>query len=218
MLSVGTLATGAGAVLGTGAFSSVNADRTASVQVTGDASALLGLEPAPAGSEYAAITDGTVGINIDGTSTGAQGVNQNAVTVIDRLIKVTNNGTTDITVGFIDDLVVERDATYDANPTGWAYAGNTDAYIVLWGPYAAGIPADDAIEKENLTTTGFTGPGGSGLVNDAYAYEYETKGERTAAPGDSLYIGGTIETREETLESGPPSELNDTFTLAAEQF
>jgi hypothetical protein len=218
LIGLGTLAAGGAAVLGTDAFSSVDAERTASIQVAGDASALLELAPAPAGSEYVEITDGTVGIDVDGTSAGAQGVNQNAVTVVDRLIEVTNRGTTEVTVGFIDDLVVERDTTYGSNPTGWAYAGDTDAYIVLWGPYATGIPADDAIEKENLTTTGFTGPGGSGLVSDIYAYEYETEGNRTAAPGESLYIGGTIDTRDDTLAGGPPSELDDTFTLSAEQF
>jgi hypothetical protein len=218
MIGLGTLAAGGAGVFGTDAFSSVNAERTASIQVSGDASALLELTPAAGGSEYVDTTNGTVGINVNGTNAGAQGVNQNAVTVIDRLIKVTNRGTTKITVGFNDDLVVERDTTYDANPTGWAYAGDADAYIILWGPYAAGIPADDAIEKENLTTTGFTGPGGSGLVSDIYAYKYEDEGKRTATPGESLYIGGTIDTRDGTLASGPPSELDDTFTLSAEQF
>jgi hypothetical protein len=135
MIGLGTLAAGGAGVFGTDAFSSVNAERTASIQVSGDASALLELTPAAEGSEYVDTTNGTVGINVNGTNAGAQGVNQNAVTVIDRLIKVTNRGTTEITVGFNDDLVVERDTTYDANPTGWAYAGDADAYIILWGPY-----------------------------------------------------------------------------------
>ena len=210
----------AGTAFATGAFTSAAADRTVSVQVADDTNAMLGLSPAPEGAEYVEITDGTAAIDISGTSAGGQGVNGNAITVFDRLIEVTNNGTTRVTVGFIDDLVVERDA-YDSNPTGWSYAGNGDAYVTLWGPYSGGIAESDKMGPENLTTTGFaSAPSNySGLVNDIYSYGFEDESQRTAAPGESLYLGGIVDTREDTLDDpGPPAQLDDTVTLSAEQY
>lgn len=221
LIGLGAMFTGAIGVVGTGAFSAVEADRTASVNVAGDASALLGLEAVDKHEEYIDTTNGTIGINIDGTDEGAQGVNKNAVTVIDPLIKVTNNGTARITVGFNDALVVERDdPTYNSNPVGWTYAGDEDAYIILWGPYDdenEDFDPDDKITRDNLTTTGFTGSSGSGLVDDSYAYFYEDEEDREIGTGESLEIGCTVDTRDDTLDSGPPSELDDTFTLFAEQ-
>lgn len=92
-------ATAGGVALGTGAFTSVNAERTVSVETASDASALLGIEPGVEGGEYVT-QNGAVGIDITGTQAGGQGVNGNAITAIDQLLEVTNNGTTDVAVGF----------------------------------------------------------------------------------------------------------------------
>jgi hypothetical protein len=85
-----------GLLTGTGAFSSVSAERTVSVNVAGDASALLALEPhqssANGAGGYASTTsNGEIEINFDGVS--ASGVNLNARTVLDRVFNVTNQGT-----------------------------------------------------------------------------------------------------------------------------
>jgi hypothetical protein len=86
----------------------VEADRTVNVQTTGDAGAILGIEaadrPDDTGStpnqsdganenEYVSQTDGTVEINLDGTSEGANGLNQRAITTFRELVTLTNNGT-----------------------------------------------------------------------------------------------------------------------------
>jgi hypothetical protein len=203
--------TGAIGVVGTGAFSAVEADRTASVNVASDANALLGLEAVDKHKEYVETTNGTIGINVEGA-------NKNAVTVIDPLIKVTNNGTARITVGFDSDIARNQDATYDDKsagyPTGWTYAGGSNAYVILWGPY----DDDDDYEKitnENLSNA--TGFDGTGLVDDRYSYEYELKGEREIEPGESLKIGCTVDTEDQSLGGQSPSDLDDTFTVLAEQ-
>ena len=215
LIGVGSLLAGVGGLLGTTAFSSVEANRTASVQVAGDDNALLGIEPVDGADRHVEITNGTVTIDFEG-------INQNAVTVFDRLFKITNNGNDSITVGFDDSLVVERDTTYEKNPTGWAYAGDSKGYLILWGPYQEGIPANDriGIDTDTLTTTGFTGSDGSGLVNDIFGYEYDSEDNRTADPGESLLIGGTVDTRTEVLSKPDdlPTDLDNTFTLVAEQY
>ena len=58
---LGGLFAGAAGLIVTGAFDTAEADRTAEVEVAGDAAALLGIEPVEGpNSEYAEITGGTV--------------------------------------------------------------------------------------------------------------------------------------------------------------
>ncbi|TKX84016.1 hypothetical protein EXE43_21185 [Halorubrum sp. SS5] len=95
---------GGGALLGTGAFTTVTAERTVNVETAGDASAFLGLTPADrdgsGGNEYVdSPGDGTIEItlvNNDDTDGNASGLNQNAKTVFRNLVTITNNGTQDV--------------------------------------------------------------------------------------------------------------------------
>lgn len=85
LVMLGSLIAGAVGLVSTGAFSTVEANRTASVSVAGDANALLGITPAE--NQQYLTGDGTDGtINIDITDPG---VNDNAVTEIDQLLEVT---------------------------------------------------------------------------------------------------------------------------------
>ncbi len=116
VIGMGALASGAAAVVGTGAFSSVSATRDVEVEVADDASAYLRLEgTGGANSEY--VTDngdgGTLTIDLDSdneTSAGGEGVNPDAVTKIDNVFTVENQGTQEVEVdisksGDNDDLV-----------------------------------------------------------------------------------------------------------------
>jgi hypothetical protein len=110
---------GGGALIGTGAFTTVEAERTVSVETAGDANAFLGLEavdraddssatsgtatPSSANqNEYVRETDGTIEINLDGggsdgdSDDNASGLNQNAITTFRNLVAVSNNGTQNI--------------------------------------------------------------------------------------------------------------------------
>ncbi|MFD1570523.1 hypothetical protein [Halorubrum laminariae] len=95
LIGLGGLVAGGGAILSTGAFDTVEAQRTVSVETAGDADALLGLTPAERGdgsNEYVEETEGTISINLDGGA-DADGLNQNAQTTIRNLVTVTNQGT-----------------------------------------------------------------------------------------------------------------------------
>jgi len=114
LIGLGGLVAAGGAALGTGAFTTVTAERTVTVQTTGDANAFLSIQAAnrpnnssspPSNStenEYVSVTDGTVQINLDGSNTdgdseiSSDGLNQNAVTTFRNLLQITNNGTQDI--------------------------------------------------------------------------------------------------------------------------
>jgi hypothetical protein len=103
LIGLGTVAAGAGVVGGSGAFTSVTANRTVNVQTAGDGSAALTLEPTDSSnaSEYVtAPSDGTIQLDLDGTSdnsASSSGLNQNAKTTINDLVKITNNGSQAIT-------------------------------------------------------------------------------------------------------------------------
>jgi hypothetical protein len=97
--ALGVAATGASAAVGTGAFTSVSADRSVSVQVASDSNAFLSLVPGDTG--LVTESGGTLQVNLAGTGTAAEGVNFNAVTQIgsrenpeeDYAFKIVNQGT-----------------------------------------------------------------------------------------------------------------------------
>ncbi|TKX73066.1 hypothetical protein EXE40_01715 [Halorubrum sp. GN11GM_10-3_MGM] len=212
---------GGGALLGTGAFTTVEAERTVTVETAGDADAFLGITPFPdsANADYVtAPADGTVEIDITGEGTDApgEGVNRNAITEVDRLLEVTNNGTQSVAVGFNNQYAIEND-DYGDPPGGWGYAVNDDesAVTVIW---ASPLPSDmeKSLEevRPDLVSTGFTG---STLVDGRIDDEVDKKEDRTINPGESLHIGAVVDTRERTIEEEPiPDQLDGTVSIFAD--
>jgi hypothetical protein len=97
--TVGSLAAGGAAVTGTGAFTSVSANRDVSVEVADDTDALLSFTTANAGpnSQYVKTDGGTLSIDIsdsnDKIAGGGEGINQNATTIIRDMFDIRNQGT-----------------------------------------------------------------------------------------------------------------------------
>lgn len=88
LLGMGAIATGGGAVFGSGAFSSVQADRAVTLNVTDDTTALLGLSANNTDiANDSANGDGTE-LGIDGSS-----LNPSAITEFNNAFDITNNGT-----------------------------------------------------------------------------------------------------------------------------
>jgi hypothetical protein len=85
VIALGGLLAGGGTLLGTGAFSTVTAERSVSLQTAGDANAFLGLEVLD--DAYVEQTDGTIGFDILAEST----------TTFADLVNVRNNGTQAVT-------------------------------------------------------------------------------------------------------------------------
>jgi len=85
VIALGGLLAGGGTLLGTGAFSTVTAERSVSLQAAGDANAFLGLEILD--DAYVEQTDGTIGFDILAEST----------TTFADLVNVRNNGTQAVT-------------------------------------------------------------------------------------------------------------------------
>ncbi|WP_247731178.1 hypothetical protein [Halovivax limisalsi] len=102
VLSGGAIATCGALALGTGAFSSVEAERDVTIDVTDDANAYLSIRPynGPNGN-YATMTDGEMAVDLTGDNgnVAGKGVNTNALTGIANLFTIENQGTQAVDVG-----------------------------------------------------------------------------------------------------------------------
>ena len=120
-------AIGGSALVGSGAFTSVTAERDVEVAVAEDANAFLRLEAAGSSNSEAFVEeeDGTIAIDItetedDGGETLGEGLNPNAETVIDDLFVIQNQGTQEIEVEIDEEFdpieanVLEVDGDEDA--------------------------------------------------------------------------------------------------------
>lgn len=103
-------ASGGAAIVGSGAFSSMQAERGVSVEVVGDKSALLALEPTDGpNGEYASIDDGgmlEVQVSEENDRVEGSGVNPNSWYDLGKVFKITNQGTQSVGVW------IEHDSEY----------------------------------------------------------------------------------------------------------
>lgn len=161
------LASAVAFALGTGAFSSVSAERSVSVNVAGDDSALLSLAPhsGPNGQgAYSTLNNGQLVIEIDGTNTTGAGVNLNALTVIDAVFNITNQGSQSVGV-----------------------------WIVKSGDHPDLITFEDAADAR---------------------FDNSSANATTIAPGDTIEVGITIDTRGASLSPG--DTLLSSITISAD--
>ncbi|MBB6646633.1 LamG domain-containing protein [Halobellus ruber] len=120
--TIGTAAAGASATVGTGAFTSVSADRSVSVQVADDADAFLAMTPSngPNG-EFAETTgDGTIALALTDTDAGGSGLGTDSVYEFDDVFRITNQGTQPVYA-----WATFAGASGDFTPNGT----NTDIYL-----------------------------------------------------------------------------------------
>ncbi len=122
---LGTTVLLGGLLIGSGAFSQVQADRTVSVNTEGDADAALGLD----------VNDSVnhAGVNAANADSGAiqlsfSDVNDNASTYYDDVLDVTNNDNEDITVtAYSNNSAVE---VYTGSDTsGFAFGDSNEATL-----------------------------------------------------------------------------------------
>lgn len=142
LIGLGGVVAGGGALVGTGAFDTVEAQRTVTVETAGDSDALLGLAPADRdpdedGTQNEYVTendDGLIEINLDGNDDqDATGLNRRARTRFDELVDVTNNGTQDVaTLEF--ELAVEDTDNNDAHENAFKIVASDDDGTETFNP------------------------------------------------------------------------------------
>ena len=116
IIGTGALVAGSAAALGSGAFSSVEAERDVTVEVADDNNAYLGLA---AERDDIISDDGddgqlTIDLGSETTNEGGEGFNDEAITEIEGVFRITNQGTQTVGAGFVedeDDPVIFRNMT-----------------------------------------------------------------------------------------------------------
>jgi hypothetical protein len=95
LLGIGTTA-GTGSIVGSGAFTSVSAERNVSVAVANDPDAFLSLGPCDGpNGDYVTVEGGVASIDLSPSNTqvSGNGVNNDAVSVFDDVFEIANQGT-----------------------------------------------------------------------------------------------------------------------------
>lgn len=91
-----------GIITATGAFTTVEAERTATIDVAGDANALLALDPAEGDNgDYATHNDNGL-LEVDMGNALGDGVNKDAKTHVRDVFTITNNGQQDVEITITD--------------------------------------------------------------------------------------------------------------------
>jgi hypothetical protein len=140
-------------VAASGAFTSVQAERTAQVDVAADANAYLGLAPhsGPNGfyaNSNAGANNNQLEINLGAnTNDGGLGVNENALTTADDVFTITNQGTQEVEVYVV---VSSNDNIVDFYQTGGADIEGSASAV----PLAPGDSLDVGVEVD---TRGYSG-------------------------------------------------------------
>jgi hypothetical protein len=177
IIGTGALAAGSAAAVGSGAFTSVQADRSVSVNVAGDDSALLALEPCESSpnGDYASIgEDGQFTLDIPN-------LNGNAFTRIDDVFKITNQGTQPVVV-YIQELGVNTVAADIGVKED--EIDDSDLPTESDGPSGSGIDGPDVYDVSD--------PGGPG---------YNTLGIKIKE-GESVKLGVYVDTSDTNVNDG----------------
>lgn len=170
LAGLGTLAAGSAAAVGTGAFTSVEANRSVSVTTNSDDDAFLAFETGDAtNSDYASgANSGTVSIDLDSDAgVGGSGVNKEGTSQINDIFKIRNQGTQAVVVYVDPSSISSSDRTTSdgfgidpqaSNRPNGDYTNNRDSVadgvaddqISLTGRYS-NPPYEDSAYQEDGT-------------------------------------------------------------------
>jgi len=138
--------TGASAVaVGTGAFTSVSADRTVAVEVADDSSAFLMFDPGLKSSTndaFASYEDGQLILDFDETEVGGEGVNHDAVSQFDQVFKLVNRGTQAVNIWFEHDLPGVTFYRFDPDSNSLDGPSNAKIGLAAGGHMKIGVEVD----------------------------------------------------------------------------
>lgn len=174
MIGAGSTAIGMSALVGSGAFSSVDAERSVSVETTGDADANLALYP---NEDYGGDQEVYVGTDDKETlELTFEDVNRNAVTTFDDLFVVKNNGTQSVYVTVNNDF-----GTQGEDPI-WGSGYGSDGPMDIMNEHGS-IVGGNQHQTEAGSGNIQLGPGESMVLS----VEIDTRGF-----GDDSWKDGTI--------------------------
>ena len=193
LAGLGALASGTAAAVGTGAFTSVRAERNVNVTVAGDNEAYLALDAAI--SDYAEETGDTLELQFDGSNSGqnGQGLNANADTFFQNVFRIENQGTSTIRLQLANDDFSGEGTSIGQFPEGPMVVSYTDEELTGANSQSTPFAASTAPSYWS----------NSGAVTD-----------QDIGPGDDLYVHIGFFMNDDTAElpasaSTDPADIPD---------
>ena len=204
LIALAAIVAALGVVVGTGAFTTVAADRTAEVDVAGDDSALVGLNGL---DEITNNDDGDFTLDLEGEGSG--GLNDEGVTDFGSVLEIANNGQEEVTV-YIDL------ATQDVNPSSvhfYVEDGELSGTpgVASLDSVAASVQnsANDPLSDRSMFDAGNR----YSITYDSETTNVETLGV-TLGAGDAVNVGLLIDLIEQDL--GDDTEVISDITVVAD--
>ncbi|MYL16822.1 hypothetical protein GLW36_09220 [Halorubrum terrestre] len=192
LAGVGALATGSAAAVGTGAFTSVSANRTVNVALADDSNAFVGLEPGD--SELVVQSGSTLQVNLDGTGADGSGANMDAVTTIgdpdnpqtNHAFKIIHQGTQPVLFKM----------NYYITNTGWIQNnGNGQSHMTFEVFGDGGSTAENYPHQSYNNDFSLGQPNGSGFGESGTPYSAPNRGDGYRFnPGDEYYMVMSVNT------------------------
>lgn len=194
LIGVGSLTAASAAAMGTGAFTSVSANREMVVKTKDDNDALLAIESTGSDNADEYVDDSGDAVRIDIESDdGGKGVNDDAYTIIRDLLKITNQGSQEVYVWFegVPDgvSIFHDDGDFPKGESGGDYTGNLNE------PGTGRFQPDDpdASESSNYFKLPDLGPGDS---LDEIGLSVNTNDGEVDFDGDITVVAKTLDEAE----------------------
>lgn len=208
-----------GVAAGTGAFTTAEADRTAEVNVAGDANALVGITEAQNtnGNELVDVggDDGQVEMNLSAAGgQDASGLNEDAATDLGNVLNITNNG--EETIQFKIEV-----ATQDVNPRSVHFYVANDSST----PGSADNADLDTVSQRGFDSDAANGTGNASdrfATTDKYSITSDIENEQGASShvvvelgaGETATIGFAVDLFGQDLSNG--DEIISDVTIIAD--
>jgi hypothetical protein len=135
LVGMGSLAAGGAAVMGTGAFTTITADRVTTVDVVSDPNAYLALTP---NDERAGTQNGELFLDFGNSANGGGGLNPDARNAFHDLFTIRNQGDNKVVVG----IGVNAEETGIGNPSPPTQSQNPSGDGVSYDPNGDGLLGD----------------------------------------------------------------------------
>jgi hypothetical protein len=207
LIGVGSLAAGSAAAVGSGAFTSVQAERSVSVDVADDSDAYLAFDDSNStNGAYAGVEDdGSVYVDLGDNSVDGSGLNTDALTQINDIFRVKNQGTQGVLVYVDPDSI---DSKYWTTTDGFGI--DPQATDRPNGDYTNTSGLDAGVENDQISLTGvYTNPPWS-----TYGGQNDGKQEFYLESGQQFEFGLYVDTRDGDFEGDISMEIVADATAA----
>jgi hypothetical protein len=176
LVTIGSIAAGGATFVGTGAVSSMEAERNVTARVVGDKSAYVAIKEGADHGFAAENTDGEFRVGFNNDPDGGDGLNPDSVNTFDDVFRIRNTGPEDLRVS-IEDSNDRLGFYFGEEPNDGVFGDDSTGNVVIDSGQEAVVGV--WVDLRNVTGTGGVF-GGSGEDFTIYARDADPDESNTA--------------------------------------